>query len=415
MGVMVSGTAKLSTFARQKNGIFMRRNSYIFTLAFVGMIAAFGPFVTDFYLPALPALSEYFATSASMVQLSLTVSMIGLGLGQLVVGPLSDRYGRRLPLLVSLAAFVAATAGCLTTDSIARFLVYRFIQGLAGAGGLVISRSIATDLYTGRELARFFSVLGSVQGIVPVAAPVVGGLLLAVTDWKGIFMVLLGIGVLLLVMTLIFRESLSERSHSISASFKGYAPVLRNHRSMHYIGVQALAMGVMFSYISASPFIFQQQYGLSPVAYSLCFGLNAFGIMTGSILVLRSRSSERGLALGTRGFFVMALATALILIQGGSVWLLEAAFFILLVMLGTILPTSTALALEPLREHSGSASATLGFLSFLVGGICSPLVGMGDMAVSTAAVIAVCALLTLLIARGADHSHVRMQAGGHLS
>lgn len=359
----------------------MRRNSYIFTLAFVGMIAAFGPFVTDFYLPALPALSEYFATSASMVQLSLTLSMIGLGLGQLVVGPLSDRYGRRLPLLVSLAAFVAATAGCLTTDSI----------------------------------ARFFSVLGSVQGIVPVAAPVVGGLLLAVTDWKGIFMVLLGIGVLLLVMTLIFRESLSERSHSIAASFKGYAPVLRNHRSMRYIGVQALAMGVMFSYISASPFIFQQQYGLSPVAYSLCFGLNAFGIMTGSILVLRSRSSERGLALGTRGFFVMALATALILIQGGSVWLLEASFFILLVMLGTILPTSTALALEPLREHSGSASATLGFLSFLVGGICSPLVGMGDMAVSTAAVIAVCALLTLLIARGADHSHARMQAGGHLS
>ena len=171
MGVMVPGAAKLSTFARQKNGIFMRRNSYIFTLAFVGMIAAFGPFVTDFYLPALPALSEYFATSASMVQLSLTVSMIGLGLGQLVVGPLSDRYGRRLPLLVSLAAFVAATAGCLTTDSIARFLVYRFIQGLAGAGGLVISRSIATDLYTGRELARFFSVLGSVQGIVPSPHP----------------------------------------------------------------------------------------------------------------------------------------------------------------------------------------------------------------------------------------------------
>ena len=343
MGVMVPGAAKLSTFARQKNGIFMRRNSYIFTLAFVGMIAAFGPFVTDFYLPALPALSEYFATSASMVQLSLTVSMIGLGLGQLVVGPLSDRYGRRLPLLVSLAAFVAATAGCLTTDSIARFLVYRFIQGLAGAGGLVISRSIATDLYTGRELARFFSVLGSVQGIVPVAAPVVGGLLLAVTDWKGIFMVLLGIGVLLLVMTLIFRESLSERSHSISASFKGYAPVLRNHRSMHYIGVQALAMGVMFSYISASPFIFQQQYGLSPVAYSLCFGLNAFGIMTGSILVLRSRSSERGLALGTRGFFVMALATALILIQGGSVWLLWS-------------PCANTRAVHPRRSDSSSSS-----------------------------------------------------------
>lgn len=393
----------------------MRRNSYIFTLVFVGMIAAFGPFVTDFYLPALPALSDYFGTPASMVQLSLTVSMIGLGAGQLLVGPLSDRYGRRLPLLLSLAAFIAATVGCIATDSIGLFLTYRFVQGLAGSGGLVISRSIATDLYSGRELARFFSVLGSVQGIVPVAAPVIGGLLLAVTDWKGIFAVLLGIGVVLLAMTLAFRESLAQRSHSIAASFKGYAPVLRNRNSLRYMGLQAMAMGVMFSYISASPFIFQQQYGLSPVAYSLCFGLNAFGIMAGSLLVLRSRSSERGLALGTRGFFVMALATALVLTQGGSVWLVEASLFVLLVMLGTILPTSTALALEPLRDCSGSASAALGFLAFLVGGICSPLVGMGDMAVSTSAVIVVCALATLLLARGTDRTPAPIQADGHLS
>lgn len=393
----------------------MKRNSYIFTLTFVGMIAAFGPFVTDFYLPALPALSDYFGAPASMIQLSLTVGMIGLGTGQLIVGPLSDRYGRRMPLLLSLAAFAAATAGCLVTDSIGRFLLYRFVQGLAGAGGVVISRSIATDLYAGRELARFFSVLGSVQGIVPVAAPVIGGLLLAVTDWKGIFAVLLGIGIALLVMTLAFRESLAQRSRSVAASFKGYAPVLRNRRSMRYMGVQAMAMGVMFSYISASPFIFQQQYGLSPVAYSLCFGLNAFGIMAGSLLVLRSRSSERGLAIGTRGFFVMALATAIVLTQGGSVWLIEASFFLLMVMLGTIMPTSTTLALEPLREYSGSASAALGFLSFLVGGICSPLVGMGDMAVSTAAVIALCSLFTLLLARGADHPHAEMRTNEHLS
>ena len=393
----------------------MKRNSYIFTLAFVGMIAAFGPFVTDFYLPALPALSDYFGAPASMIQLSLTVGMIGLGTGQLIVGPLSDRYGRRMPLLLSLAAFAAATAGCLVTDSIGRFLLYRFVQGLAGAGGVVISRSIATDLYAGRELARFFSVLGSVQGIVPVAAPVIGGLLLAVTDWKGIFAVLLGIGIALLVMTLAFRESLAQRSRSVAASFKGYVPVLRNRRSMRYMGVQAMAMGVMFSYISASPFIFQQQYGLSPVAYSLCFGLNAFGIMAGSLLVLRSRSSERGLAIGTRGFFVMALATAIVLTQGGSVWLIEASFFLLMVMLGTIMPTSTTLALEPLREYSGSASAALGFLSFLVGGICSPLVGMGDMAVSTAAVIALCSLFTLLLARGADHPHAEIRTNEHLS
>lgn len=380
----------------------MRRNSYLFTLVFVGFISAFGPFVTDFYLPALPAMSGYFGTSASMVQLSLTLGMIGLGAGQLFVGPLSDRYGRRSMLLLSLVAFTAATVACLMTDSIGRFLLYRLVQGFAGAGGVVISRSIATDLYSGRDLARFFSLIGSVNGIVPVAAPVVGGMMLAFTDWKGIFGVLLGIGVTLLVMTLFFRESLQTRTTSVLGSFKGYKPVVHSSTFRRYMGVQALSMGVLFSYISASPFIFQDLYGLTPVAFSLCFGLNALGIMAGALAVLKFSRSERGLETGTRGFAVAVAVTALLLVTGQSVWAVEAAFFVLMVMFGMIQPTSTVLALAPLRECSGSASAMLGFVGFLVGGVCSPLVGLGDMAISASTVIVTCSLGAMLLARGCD-------------
>lgn len=163
------------------------RNSELYLLLMVGAISAFGPFVTDFYLPALPSLNEYFHTTASLVQLSLTFSMVGLAVGQLLIGPLSDKYGRKSPLLLSLVAFSVSTLGCLYAPDIYWFIFFRLIQGLAGAGGLVISKSIATDLYEGKELTRFFSMLSSVQGLAPICAPVLGGFLLEVTNWKGIF------------------------------------------------------------------------------------------------------------------------------------------------------------------------------------------------------------------------------------
>lgn len=278
-------------------------NSNLYILLLVGGVSAFGPFVTDFYLPALPALGTYFDTSASMVQLTLTVSMVGLAIGQLFIGPLSDRYGRKLLLMASLFLFICSTIACLLSVSIGGFLLFRFLQGVAGAGGVVISKSIATDLYEGKRLARFFSMLSSVQGLAPICAPVLGGLLLLVTDWRGIFWVLLIIGGILWMATTHFRESLRIHSQDrLSTSFKAYLPVIRNGRLMRYVLVQAMAMGVMFTYIAASPFIFQQQYGLTPVAYSLCFGVNALGIMAGSLLVIRFRSVERALLVGARGF-----------------------------------------------------------------------------------------------------------------
>lgn len=377
----------------------MKQNSSLYILILVGIVSAFGPFVTDFYLPALPALGSYFTTSASMVQLTLTVSMIGLAIGQLFIGPLSDRYGRKMPLIVSLILFILSTVGCLGSNTIGQFLVFRFIQGIAGAGGVVISKSIATDLYEGKQLARFFSMLSSVQGLAPICAPVLGGLLLTVTDWRGIFQTLLIIGFLLLFTTTRFRESLQTPvTGGLSSAFKAYLPVMRNRCFMRYVLVQAMAMGVMFAYIAASPFIFQEHYGLSPVVYSLCFGVNALGIMGGSLLIIRFKDVKAALSLGAKGFLFMSLIVAVLLIGNMSVWAVEVALFVLLVCLGMILPTSTTLALEPVRENSGNASAILGFLTFFVGGVCSPLAGLGNMLVSTSVIIVICAVCTLALA-----------------
>lgn len=381
-----------------------QRNSNMYILLFVGIVSAFGPFVTDFYLPALPELGDYFHTSASLVQLSLTCSMVGLAVGQLIVGPLSDRYGRKLPLAYSLVLFCFSTIGCLFSSGIYAFIFFRLLQGISGAGGVVISRSIATDLYEGQELARFFSMLSSVQGLTPVCAPILGGFLLEITDWQGIFGVLLLVGVLLLLVLCFFKETLSpdkRQTGSIAATFKHYQPVLLNRPFMRYVWVQAFAMGVMFSYIAASPFIFQGHFGLSPLAYSLCFGVNALAIMAGSLTISRLGSLHRVLRLGTIGFLIIGIAVALMLVLVSSVWVVEGALFLLLFFLGLILPSSTTLALDMERDSSGYASALLGFLMFLVGGIFSPLTGIGNMLYPTALIILVCCIGTWLCARSA--------------
>lgn len=368
-------------------------NSGVYILIVIGIVSAFGPFVTDFYLPALPALSGYFQATASVVQLSLTFSMVGLGAGQLLIGPLSDKYGRKRPLILSLVLFCLSTAGCLYSAGIYGFIFFRLLQGLAGAGGVVISKSIVTDLYRGRELTRFFSLLSSVQGLAPVCAPLLGGVLLGVMDWKGIFWVLLGIGLTLIVTLSFFKESLEvekRRKGSIWATFKQYVPVLGNRQFMRYVLVQAFAMGVMFTYIAASPFIFQSHFGTSPLVYSFCFGMNAAGIMLGSVAGAYFRNPLSALRWGVRGFGSVSLLVAVVFIFGSSVWLMEMVLFFFLLFLGLILPSSTTLALDMERENSGNASAVLGFLAFLFGGVLSPLTGIGNMLYTTALLMVIC-------------------------
>lgn len=370
-------------------------NSKAFVLIVTGLVSAFGPFVTDFYLPALPALGNYFQTTASLVQLSLTFSMVGLAVGQLIIGPLSDKYGRKLPLQISLCLFCLSTIGCLYAESIYGFVFFRILQGLAGAGGVVISKSIATDLYQGRELMRFFAMLSSVHGIAPIGAPVLGGVLLETMDWKGIFWILLVIGMALLTSICFFRESLpaEKRQHAgIGSMFRHYLPVLRHGQFMRYVWIQAFAMGAMFVYIAASPFIFQEHFGMSPLAYSLCFGINAVGIMLGSLAASRFADALTALRFGIKGFCCLSLPVAASLLASPSVWIVEGMLFLFLIFLGLILPGSTSLALDLERDNSGNASALLGFLMFLFGGMLSPLTGIGDMLGTTALLIVACSI-----------------------
>lgn len=369
------------------------RNSKVYILLIIGIVSAFGPFVTDFYLPALPALSRYFTTTASLVQFSLTFSMIGLAVGQLIIGPLSDKYGRKRPLLLSLVLFCLSTVGCLLSTDIYCFIFFRLIQGLAGSGGVVISKSIAIDLYRGQELTRFFSILSSVQGLAPICAPVLGGILLEVTNWRGIFGVLLAIGVFLIGALLFFKESLEVENRatgSVVSTFRNYLPVLCNKQFMRFVLVQAFAMGVMFTYIAASPFIFQNHFGLSPICYSLCFGINALGIMFGSLAASKFKDARHALRVGTMGFMLTSFLIGVVLIFSNSVLVVEVSLFFFLIFLGLILPSSTTLALELERENSGNASALLGFLMFLFGGVLSPLTGLGNMLYSTSLIIIVC-------------------------
>lgn len=188
-----------------------KENSKVFLLILLGMLSAFGPFVTDMYLPSLPAMADYFSASLPMVQMGLTTSMIGLALGQIFFGPLSDKYGRRPLLLVSMLLFIVSTLFCLFAPDIYSFVTLRLIQGIAGAGGIVISRSVATDKFSGKELAKMLAVIGAINGVAPVAAPVIGGLLTGSVGWQGIFMILLFIGILLGIGCIRFKESFRPR------------------------------------------------------------------------------------------------------------------------------------------------------------------------------------------------------------
>ena len=399
---------KAVTFATIKKSRKMENrkyNSRRFVLVFAALLSAFGPFMTDLYLPAFPELMEYFGTTTSLIQLSLTFGVIGLAAGQLVIGPLSDKYGRRRPLILSLTVFVVSTLICLLCRDVITFICFRLLQGIAAAGGVVISRSIAVDLYEGKEFTRFFAMLSAVQGLAPIVAPIAGGLLLGITDWRGIFAVLLLIGVAILAAAFRFRESLPEerrQTGSVLATFANFRSVLGNKHFVCYMLIQSFAMGVLFAYISSSPFIFQTEYGLTPVMYSVCFAFNGLAIMTGNLIVPRFGSEERALGIGACCLLIASLVLAVCLMGGWSVVAIEIGFLVLLFCVGMVLPTSTSLALALERKNSGDASAMLGFFQFTFAGLVAPLVGLGEVSVATSWVIviascATCGLVGLLL------------------
>lgn len=378
-----------------------RRNSALFLFFFLGMLTAFGPFVTDMYLPSLPAMTQYFAAPVSTVQLGLTFSMLGLATGQIIFGPLSDKYGRRPPLLGSMGLYLVATLGCIFAPNIYFFVALRLAQGIAAAGGIVISRSIATDKFKGKNLAKALAIVGAINGIAPVAAPVTGGLVLGITGWRGVFVVLFILGLLLTGACWHFKESLSRTKRSkekLSKTFRLFKPLFNNRIFLCYSLQMAFALGILFAYISASPFIIQQHYGYSPLAFSLFFAINAVAIGVGAGLSVRFASQQRCVQTSCAGMLLFGAATAGALACGAGVWLFEGLLFCLLFSVGLSLTAATTLAMDSARKQAGAASALLGASGFLFGSIVSPLVGLGNMLCSTGITFVLCALGSALCA-----------------
>ncbi|KUN39084.1 MFS transporter [Streptomyces longwoodensis] len=353
----------------------------------LGGLTAIPALSMDMYLPALPEVSRTLHAPAASVQLTLTACLAGMALGQLVVGPMSDRWGRRRPLLAGLAVYVVATALCAAAPDVELLVVLRLAQGLAGSAGIVIARAMARDVYDGVALARFFSTLMLIAGVAPVAAPLIGGQVLRVTDWRGVFVVLTVVGALLgaLVWARLPETLVPARRHAggVGQALRSMRGLLADLPFAGYVLSGGFAFAALFAYISASPFVVQEIYGASPQTFSLLFGLNSVGLvaagqLNGKVLVGRV-PLERVLAAGL-ALLVLA-STALLLMSAGvfgAVGLapVAAALFVLMSAMGLTLPTAQTLALVRTRHSAGAASALLGTASFLVGAVASPLVGV---------------------------------------
>ncbi|MEW1771778.1 multidrug effflux MFS transporter [Streptomyces sp. NPDC086777] len=363
------------------------RRAGLLLVLLLGGLTATPPLAMDMYLPSLPEVTRSLGAPAATVQLTLTACLAGMALGQLVVGPMSDRWGRRRPLLAGLAVYVVATALCAVAPDVETLVAFRLAQGLAGAAGIVIARAVVRDLYDGVAMARFFSTLMLVSGVAPVVAPLIGGQILRVTDWRGVFVVLTVVGALLAVLVGVrLPETLppaDRHAGGAAAAVGAMRSLLADLPFTGYMLAGGFAFAALFAYISASPFVIQEIYGASPQTFSLLFGLNSVGLViagqvNGKVLVGRV-GLDKVLGAGL-GVTVLA-ATALLLMSTGALGPVglapvAAALFVLMSAMGFTLPNAQSLALLRTRHAAGSASALLGTSSFLVGAVASPLVGV---------------------------------------
>ncbi|MEV7041097.1 multidrug effflux MFS transporter [Amycolatopsis sp. NPDC051061] len=379
-----------------------RRAQLKFVLV-LGGLSAFGPLSIDMYLPALPRMAEDLHAADTTVQLTLSAFIVGLALGQLVLGPLSDALGRRRPLLVGLVLYVVGSVLCAVSPDAWLLVAARGVQSLGAAAGIVIARATVRDLFSGTAMTKFFSTLMLVSGLAPILAPLIGGQLLNWTSWRGVFVVLTAFGALLLaVVVFFFPEPSSSRSPArLGQVMRTYGRLALDRSFAGYALASGLLFASMFAYISGSSFALQGVYGLSPQAYSVVFGVNGVGIVLAGQLNGRlvGRVSERallrsGLLLGVfGGAFVLLSAWARLPLP-----VLLVALFLLVSSIGLVMPNASSLALASHARSAGAASALLGVLQFVVGAVATPLVGLGGpgTAVPMAATMAGFASLALI-------------------
>lgn len=360
---------------------------------FLGVMTAIAPLSTDMYLPALPEVQQDFAVSTSLVQMTLTMTTLGMALGQILVGPLSDLFGRRRPLFIGMLVFIGATLGCVLAADIYRFLFFRFFAGFAGASGIVIARAIARDVCVGAELTRFFSVLMMVNGLAPIIAPVIGGQILLFSEWRATFVLLTLIGVFLAGATLIYRETLpkNERNKNITDSLKKFPALLHDRYFLGHCLLQCFVFGAFFSYLSGSSFIFQNIYAVSPQVYSIIFAVIGAGLLLTGALPARLAGRVPDIVMLKYAVLVPLIGSALLLLGfyfSAPLVIILIVLFITIVPLSVMGAASFSLALSRQGKNAGSASALIGCFSMLLGACMMPLVGIaGDYTAIPMAII----------------------------
>lgn len=362
----------------------LRRPNRLWMILLLGSLSAFGPLSVDMYLPALPILANDLNASASVSQLSLTAFLIGLAFGQVIAGPLSDAHGRRKPLMAGLIIFTVASILCIVMPSIWGLIAMRFVQGAAAAAGIVISRAVIRDLYSGSELTKFFALTMLVNGVAPIAAPVVGGQLLSFVSWPGVFGVLAVVGVVTLFAVFAgMPETLSIERKSeggLTQTLRTFKILMTDKVFMGYCFVQGFVMAAMFAYIAGSPFVLQDFFGLSPQAFSLCFAVNGLGIVIATQVTGRLAGKISESALLKAGLFMALSGSALMLCMLAAGTHLIAVLIPLVFAVssvGVVSTTCFSLAMNNKEKTAGSASAFLGLMPYIFGAAAAPLAGIG--------------------------------------
>jgi DHA1 family bicyclomycin/chloramphenicol resistance-like MFS transporter len=385
--------------------LIAKKNSHIRIMAALGFMSALAPLSIDMYLPAMPEMAAQLNASDSSVQASLAVFLLGLAIGQLLAGPVSDARGRRDPMMISMGIYITASLLCAFSPSIEVLLVLRFIQGLSGAAGIVIARAIVRDLYDGPELTRFFALLTAIGGLGLIVAPLAGGLLLQIMNWNGIFIVLALLGAVMLLSAYVSVPESLPPSYRITGglgtSLTTMKGLLLDRSLVGYSITQGLITGGLFSYISGSPFVLQNVYGVSPQICSLLFALNGSGFIIGARLTAKLTAvfSEKSLLLfglchsSVNGLFLLAA----FLMKWHLAFVIIPMFFIVS-SVGIIATTCMSLALQKHKKSAGSAAGILGVISMLFGAAISSMVGLGGSVsvLSMGLVIAFCSLGALV-------------------
>lgn len=381
--------------------------SYLLLVLLLGGLSALGPLAIDMYLPSFEAIASDFGTPLSRVELTLATYFIGLSVGQLVYGPIADRFGRKLPLYAGLITFALTSAACTFAVGVESLAALRFFQALGGCAQMVVARAVVRDLFEERRAARVFSALILVMGVAPIVAPVIGGWLVVGFGWQAIFWVQASAAMVVLVAVWRFLpESLPQsgrRRRSVGQILRVYGQLFKHRLFMANTISGSLASASLFAYIGGSPFVFMQYFGVSEAHFGYFFGANAFGLVmaaqvNGAISdrIDPRRSVRVAMGVATAAVFVLLTISML---EIGGFYLFLAPLFVFVASLGFILPSTTALALAPHGENAGSASAVYGFLQFLLSGIGAFIVSSSHDGTARPMVLAivVCISAALLI------------------